>query len=129
VLAQRLMRSFCKACKQRVECPPEEWDKLRYEYGNEAAWEALKLDRKAVPYHVPKGCDKCNGTGYKGRVGIHELLVSDDDTRLMIYRKAKSMEIRDLAVKQGMILLKQDGIRKILQGYTDLREVLSVAAK
>ncbi len=129
VLAQRLMRSLCKSCKQRVECPESEWEKLRAEYGDDAAWEALKFDRKEVPYHVPKGCDKCNGTGYKGRVGIHELLVSNDDIRLMIYRKAKSMEIRDAGVKQGMILLKQDGIRKVLMGHTDLREVLSVAAK
>ncbi len=127
VLAQRLCRRLCKECKVPHPSPKDEFDKLRIEYNDNARFDALNL----VPDKImaPKGCSKCNELGYKGRLGIHELLVSDDDIRLMVFRRAKSIEIRDESVKKGMILLKQDGIRKIISGITDLKEILAVAAK
>jgi type II secretory ATPase GspE/PulE/Tfp pilus assembly ATPase PilB-like protein len=129
ILAQRLCRRLCKECKVPHANAKDEFDKLRKEYNDNARFDELGLTPENSKLMQNKGCAKCNDTGYKGRVGLHELLVQDDDTRLMVYRKAKSMEIRDEAIKKGMILLKQDGIRKILQGITDLKEVLSVAAK
>ena len=76
-----------------------------------------------------KGCDRCNKTGYKGRAGIHELMVVDDKIRHLVYEKALSSKIRELAIGNGMVMLKQDGIRKILKGLSDLAEVRSVCMK
>jgi type II secretory ATPase GspE/PulE/Tfp pilus assembly ATPase PilB-like protein len=129
ILAQRLCRRLCKECKGPHPNAAEEFKKLRAEYGDDKRFDALGLTPENTKILAPVGCPKCNGTGYKGRLGLHELLVSDDDIRLMVFRKAKSIEVRDEAVKKGMILLKQDGVRKVLNGLTDLKEVLSVAAK
>jgi type II secretory ATPase GspE/PulE/Tfp pilus assembly ATPase PilB-like protein len=74
------------------------------------------------------GCADCNGTGYKGRLGIHELLVRSDEIRDLVYRRAQAEEIRAVALAQGMRTLKQDGIEKVLGGLTDLRQVRSVCS-
>jgi type II secretory ATPase GspE/PulE/Tfp pilus assembly ATPase PilB-like protein len=129
VLAQRLVRTLCKDCKERYTAEPEEWDKLRREFGDDAVWERQGYDREKVQLARPKGCDKCNKTGFRGRAGIHELLAVDDEIRHMIYQKALSSKVRELAIKKGLVLLKQDGIRKILKGLTDLPEVRSVCTK
>jgi type II secretory ATPase GspE/PulE/Tfp pilus assembly ATPase PilB-like protein len=129
VLAQRLVRTLCKDCKERYTAEPEEWDKLRREFGDDAVWERQGYDREKVQLARPKGCDKCNKTGFRGRAGIHELLAVDDEIRHMIYQKALSSKVRELAIRKGLVLLKQDGIRKILKGLTDLPEVRSVCTK
>jgi type II secretory ATPase GspE/PulE/Tfp pilus assembly ATPase PilB-like protein len=100
----------------------------RHEFGLDGLFDHLiKRDKSVVA--ATKGCERCSGTGYRGRLGIHELLIVDDEIRHLIYRKALSSEIRTAALKKGMILLKQDGIRKILTGLTDLHEVRSVCMK
>jgi type II secretory ATPase GspE/PulE/Tfp pilus assembly ATPase PilB-like protein len=127
VLAQRLLRSLCKDCKERYAPTDEDWEKLRREYGDDASF--AKLDRSKAELARPRGCDRCNKTGYRGRVGIHELLVVDDEIRHLIYQKALSSKVREVAIAKGMVMLKQDGLRKVLKGLTDIAEVRSVCMK
>jgi type II secretory ATPase GspE/PulE/Tfp pilus assembly ATPase PilB-like protein len=72
--------------------------------------------------HAP-GCEKCGGTGYKGRVGIHEMLVTSPGIRHLVQTKARSEEVQALAIAQGMRTLRQDGIEKVLMGMTTLTEI------
>ena len=130
ILAQRLVRTMCSTCKRQYHPSKEEYDELVREYGEE--------DFKAnlnIPYtddlmlHKAEGCDVCSTTGYRGRMGIHELLMGTDEMKKLIQLKAPMEQIRDQAVNDGMTTLKQDGIEKIFQGYCDLREVRKVCIK
>lgn len=129
VLAQRLIRTLCSSCAAPAAPPPEEWDLLRREFGNDELFDRVAPPREQALVARAKGCDKCSGTGYRGRMGIHELLTVDDEIRHLVYKKALSAHIREAALKKGLILLKQDGIRKILMGKTDLAEVRSVCMR
>ena len=72
------------------------------------------------------GCEKCNGSGYLGRMGIHELIEGTPEIKLLIKKQATSQDLAKQAVKDGMTTLKQDGIRKVFQGISDMREVRRV---
>ncbi len=129
VLAQRLIRTLCKNCKEAYHPTKEEFDELVAEYGEEYFGRVgVKYSGNLILYR-PKGCDVCGGTGYKGRMGIHELLINDDEIKALIKKKAPTEEIRKVAIRQGMTTLKQDGIEKVLEGYTDLKEVRRVCIK
>jgi len=125
VLAQRLVRRLCPSCRQTYTAKPEEIDALRTHYGDPAGFDNLKIDRKRATLTKPVGCDACYKTGYKGRAGIHELLAITPEIRRLVQKRAEASAIRDAGRANGMTLLKQDGIRKVLQGMTDLREVLA----
>ncbi len=118
VLAQRLVRKVCTEC--RVEYTPEP-DVLRRLGMSEEETHGRKLHRGV-------GCEKCGGSGYNGRYAIHELLVVDDDIEKAIVKEASAFDIRDIAVKNGMHTLRQDGIHKAFQGITTLEEVLARTA-
>ena len=75
------------------------------------------------------GCDKCNQTGYKGRIGLHELLIADDRIKKLVQERARVAEIFAAAVESGMRTLKMDGLEKILMGVTDLKQVRGVCIK
>jgi type II secretory ATPase GspE/PulE/Tfp pilus assembly ATPase PilB-like protein len=125
VLAQRLVRTLCSSCRETYVAKPEEIDALRGHYGDPAAFDALKVDRKRTNLSRGKGCGACYQTGYKGRLGIHELLVVTPDIRQLVQKRAEAATIRTAARAQGMTILKQDGIRKVLRGDTDIHEVLA----
>ena len=129
ILAQRLLRTLCKECKERYTPDEAEFETLRREFGDDQLWAKQGYEREKVQLARARGCERCNKSGYKGRAGIHELLAVDDDIRHKIYGKELSSKIRELAVKKGMVMLKQDGIRKIMKGLTDLGEVRSVCMK
>jgi type II secretory ATPase GspE/PulE/Tfp pilus assembly ATPase PilB-like protein len=129
VLAQRLLRTLCKECKEKYTPDETEWAKLKHEFGDDALWDKQGYVREKMELCRPRGCERCNKSGYKGRAGIHELLLVDDATRLLIYGKELSSKVRDLAIKNGMVMLKQDGIRKIMKGLVDLLEVRAVCMK
>ncbi|WP_167757811.1 ATPase, T2SS/T4P/T4SS family [Deinococcus fonticola] len=119
VLAQRLVRRVCPDCKAPTNADP---DVLRRLGITERELRGAQLVRGA-------GCPRCGGTGYKGRMGIHELMVIDDTLRKAISGGKSSNEIKDIAVEQtGMKTLRLDGIEKALQGLTTLEEVLAVTA-
>ncbi len=119
VLAQRLVRKVCKDC--RVEYTPEP-DVLRRLGMAEDETHGRKLFRGV-------GCEKCGGSGYNGRYAIHELLVVDDDIEKAIVKEASAFELREIAVKNGMHTLREDGIYKAFQGITTLEEVLARTAE
>ncbi|MBI4431903.1 MAG: Flp pilus assembly complex ATPase component TadA [Candidatus Omnitrophica bacterium] len=113
VAAQRLCRKLCQFCREKTDIPKE-------------VFERMKMDLKAGVYYKPRGCDKCNQSGYKGRMGILETLLVDDTMRDMVIRRASSYEIKDYAVKNGMLTLYQDAMRKFREGLTSLDEIVRV---
>ncbi|MCG8414056.1 MAG: GspE/PulE family protein [Pseudomonadales bacterium] len=133
VLAQRLMRTLCPKCKEPFKPDQKEVDHLVESYGG---IDLLKQDMPDydfdnVEYMAanPDGCNDCGGTGYKGRTGIHELLVGTPTLQGMIYNKASLDEIREQAMKDGMRTMKQDGIYKIFNGFTDYAQLLRVVSE
>jgi len=117
VMAQRLVRKVCPTCREAYRPPMEELRQL-----------GVTLDDLAdnAVYRPGPGCDACKQTGYRGRLGIHELLVVDDEVRNLIMRSADSSEIRRAAAAKGMATLREDGADKIMQGITTIDEVLRV---
>jgi type II secretory ATPase GspE/PulE/Tfp pilus assembly ATPase PilB-like protein len=79
--------------------------------------------------YKPKGCDVCAGSGYKGRVGLHELLVGTDPMKKLIQEHARVAEMFAVALAEGMLTLKMDGMEKVLQGTTDMFQVRAVCIK
>lgn len=128
VLAQRLVRTLCPDCKETYSPAQEELDQLAEAYGNQAAFEALLEASQPVQLCRPGKCSKCNNTGYRGRTGIHELLINTHHMKKIIAESGSILDIRQQAIKEGMTTLLQDGIGKILQGQTDLATLLRVAA-
>jgi general secretion pathway protein E len=112
VLAQRLVRRICPDCKEPFH--PEE-----------SALEELGLPKDQVFYHG-RGCEACMQSGYRGRTGIFELLVMDNDVRHLLTTGADSVKMKDMAVRNGMATLFEDGLLKVKTGMTTLNEVLRV---
>lgn len=118
VLAQRLVRQICSGCKQEYTAPRQELVR----YGLPLP-EGLPDD---VTLYKGKGCDKCKHTGYRGRTGVHELLIFNDSIRDQILEKSPSHIIRRLAMENGMRTLQMDAVMKVLNGVTSVDEVLRV---
>jgi type II secretory ATPase GspE/PulE/Tfp pilus assembly ATPase PilB-like protein len=128
VLAQRLVRTLCKDCKEAYHPSQEEFDVLVRSYAGDFDALGFKYNSDLVLYR-PKGCPKCANTGYRGRTGIHEIIVGTDALKSLIQGRAKMEEIREQAINDGMTTLMQDGIRKTLVGMTDLMQVRKVCIK
>ncbi len=128
ILAQRLARTLCPDCKEKYHPEKEEFEILRESYGN--GFEELGVEyNEDLFLYRPKGCAKCNNSGYRGRVALFELLIGTPEIKRLIQKKAPIEELREQAIKDGMKTLMQDGIRKILMGLTDLRQVRSVCMR
>ncbi len=122
VLAQRLVRQICSHCKEAYTAPREML--LRYGF---PLPEGLAHDSIAeITLFKGAGCDHCKHTGYKGRTGVHELMVLSDDMRDCILERAPSHVLRNLATSNGMRTLQMDAVAKILMGLTTVDEVLRV---
>jgi type II secretory ATPase GspE/PulE/Tfp pilus assembly ATPase PilB-like protein len=129
VLAQRLVRRLCKDCIESYHPSEEEFEDIRTDYG-EAAFKATQIEyNSSFKLHRAAGCEKCSGSGYKGRLGIHELIEGTPEIKLLIKRQATSHDLGKQARKQGMITLKKDGIHKVFDGITDIREVRRVCVE
>ncbi len=129
ILAQRLVRTLCKDCKEEYNPPEEEYQDLVREYGQdhyEKDWAEKYPYNKDLVLYKPKGCPKCNNTGYRGRMGIHELMIGTDEIKRLIQTEARVAEMFDQALMDGMRTLKQDGIAKVMAGYTDMMQVRKV---
>ncbi|MEK9173840.1 MAG: GspE/PulE family protein [Patescibacteria group bacterium] len=127
VAAQRLVRRICENCKQEETVTAGQKKIIEDLFKSIPAEEVkafkLKPDMKIV-FYKGKGCEKCGNTGYKGRIAIYEVLDIDDDMHVIIAdQKGQENDVRDQAIKQGMLTMKQDGILKILQGVTTLSEI------
>jgi type II secretory ATPase GspE/PulE/Tfp pilus assembly ATPase PilB-like protein len=147
ILAQRLAKKLCD-CKEGYFPDQEEIKTFITEYvldlKETAAWkadyagEAKKLydswvklygDEGRLKFYRSVGCDKCNKSGYKGRIGLHELLVATDPMKRLIQERARVAELFVEAVASGMRTLKMDGMEKIMMGLTDIKMVRSVCIK
>jgi type II secretory ATPase GspE/PulE/Tfp pilus assembly ATPase PilB-like protein len=129
ILAQRLVRTLCKDCKEAYAPSQEEFAELMESYGLEH-WDRLGVRySKEFRLYRPKGCSKCGGSGYKGRMGLHELLVGSDTLKRLIQRRETIEVIRNQAMAEGMTTLLQDGIMKVIQGHTDFQQVRAVCIK
>jgi type II secretory ATPase GspE/PulE/Tfp pilus assembly ATPase PilB-like protein len=128
VLAQRLMRTLCKSSKEAYRPSKQELDHLIDNYVRDIFPE-LGVDLETVKLNRPVGCDECGGTGYKGRTGIHELLVGTHEQRSLIYNKADMDTLRAQTLRDGMRTLKQDGINKVFMGLSDYKHLLGVVAE
>ncbi|MET0334715.1 MAG: ATPase, T2SS/T4P/T4SS family [Rhizobacter sp.] len=147
ILAQRLAKRLCD-CKESYTPDGEEIKTFLAEYAEElrntTAWkadyagEAKKLyetwlkhygQEGKLKFYRSVGCDKCGKTGYKGRVGLHELLIADDEVKKLIQERARVAELFVASVETGMRTLKMDGMEKIMMGLTDLKQVRAVCIK
>ncbi len=114
ICAQRLVRRVCRNCAQPVAVPPAALTKIGYSPD----------DAKAVTPMKGAGCEKCNNTGYKGRVGLYEVMPITDEIKELVLVGASGLELRRRAIELGMITLRQSGLRKIKDGLTTIEEVL-----
>ncbi|HPT86738.1 MAG TPA: type II secretion system ATPase GspE [Bacillota bacterium] len=121
VLAQRLVRAICEGCKEAYQIQPND---VYYSIVRE--W-LRELPEERLIFYKGKGCRQCNGTGYAKRVALHEVLVVDKDIRYLIGKNVPSTELKEAAMKSGMITLFKDGLLKALEGKTTLEEVIRVA--
>jgi general secretion pathway protein E len=119
VLAQRLVRVLCKECREAYFPTAEELREINLTTEQVRKASGGKLYR-------PVGCDACNGTGYRGRAGIYEIMLLDDDIRQLILKNVDSGTIKKTAAQKGMRSLMDDGANKVLKGLTSVAEVLSV---
>jgi len=126
VLAQRLVRKLCKDCREPYHPSEEEFNEIIEQFGRDS------LNKSDIKYsadlnlYKPKGCEKCNQSGYSGRMGIHEMMEGTPLIKKMIKKQTPTDELFKQAAKEGMYTLEQDGILKVLQGFTDMNEVRRV---
>jgi type II secretory ATPase GspE/PulE/Tfp pilus assembly ATPase PilB-like protein len=148
ILAQRLAKRLCNTCKQAYQPSEAELELLLTEFCEELQnTEAFKKDAKAGRAAVLKGwrerytdkdgkftlyravgCDECN-RGYKGRVGLHELMLGTDKVKKLLQEHARVAQLLAAALEDGMLTLKMDGIEKVLLGITDIKMVRAVCIK
>jgi type IV pilus assembly protein PilB len=119
IVAQRLVRRICSECKQPQQYSVEEV----------AALGLSKEELAAITFYKGAGCDVCNGTGYKGRAGLYEVMALSPELRRGILRGASAAELKEQAVAEGMLTLRTDGIVKIKKGVTTLEEVVKETAE
>ncbi len=126
VLAQRLVRRLCTQCREAFQPTHEEFEDIVMDYGEEAFQETGIKHTSNLTLYRPVGCEACSGTGYKGRLGIHELLEGTAETKHMVKRQASTEDLFIQGKKDGMATLKQDGLQKVFQGLTDITEIRRV---
>ncbi|MES2536811.1 MAG: ATPase, T2SS/T4P/T4SS family [Pseudomonadota bacterium] len=133
VVGQRLVRRLCTACRKSSAATDEELDMLAHEFCFETdldpaailrQWKSAHTDAEGriTLYHA-EGCMQCNGTGYKGRLGVYELLTNSARMKKQIHAKATVADMASAAIAEGMRTLRQDGIEKIFQGHTDWAQI------
>lgn len=129
VLAQRLVRTLCKNCKEPYHPDKTEYDHLLTSYG------VSFFDNINIAYsddfslYRAKGCSECNNSGYKGRVGVYELMIANQTIKKLIIERATVSDIREEAISNGMTVLLQEGIQLIFAGKTDFKQVMSVCSQ
>lgn len=135
VLAQRLARRLCETCRTSRVLSEKELVALAQEYCYDTPLDAAAVlaewrERYGREHHLhgAQGCEACKHTGYRGRIGLHELLVTNANLRQLMQRRVPASELRAAAIPQGMRTLKQDGIEKCFLGLTDMLEVRAMTA-
>jgi len=119
IIAQRLVRKICQSCIERYTPEPAVVDFISKSFG---------VSTQNIPeFFKGKGCQECGNTGYKGRMGIYEVLEITPELKHLIIKKTPEDEIKSKAIEQGMITLMKDGLHKASAGTTTIEEVLRIA--
>jgi type II secretory ATPase GspE/PulE/Tfp pilus assembly ATPase PilB-like protein len=126
VLAQRLVRRLCKNCREAFNPSRDEFEEVVDDYGREAFEKTEILYSPELLMYRAKGCDVCGQTGYRGRMGIHEMMEGTVKIKYLIKKQANTEDLFNQAFEDGMKTLKQDGILKMFEGNTDMNEVRRV---
>ncbi len=146
IVAQRLAKTLCNYCREEYVCSDHELMGLAHEYCDELItadtnaeeiyaetlkeWhETYANDEDEIIIYKPAGCEKCNNTGYSGRLALHEFLEASDEIKRLILERSRVQVILQAALASGMRTLKQDGIEKVMQGFTDMVQIRSVCIK
>jgi len=129
VVGQRVLRKVCKNCVGEMEIEPDKMAELKSTLGPiyDMIEDKFKKDGKKMTLPKIVGCDKCNNTGYLGRLAIYEVMPVTEKIAKLIVSKGAASEIQKLAMEEGMLSMKQDGYVKALQGFTSMEEVVRVA--
>jgi type II secretory ATPase GspE/PulE/Tfp pilus assembly ATPase PilB-like protein len=117
-IGQRLVRKICPDCKKSHLLSVLEKNRIKTVIGDKAT--------DNTNFWRGEGCEHCNGTGYLGRLGIHEVLVVDNDIREAILARSSSSEIKKIAINNGMTTLVEDGIAKAKEGLTTIEEIIRI---
>jgi general secretion pathway protein E len=125
IIAQRLVRKLCPDCKEKYKPDKETLEEINKILKNISKKSKIKIPKVKYLYRA-KGCKKCNGIGYQGRIGIFEILKMDEKISRLISKGTLEAEIKKTAQEQGMVTMLQDGILKSLEGITSLEEVKRV---
>lgn len=130
IIGQRLSRRVCEKCKEIVQPTAEELAFVKKVTSEipEASGEKIAPETE-WKFYKGKGCDVCNNSGYKGRLGIYEILVMSDEIKAAMSESISEYQVRELAKQQGMTTMQQDGILKVLDGLTTVEEILRVAGE
>ncbi|MBN2497573.1 MAG: GspE/PulE family protein [Deltaproteobacteria bacterium] len=129
ILAQRLLRRVCKKCREAYHPSEQEFLSMAEAYGmDELAGIGIRYSPE-TSLNAARGCPDCAGTGYRGRMALHELMLGTDEVKRLIQSKATVEEIREQARRDGMTTLMQDGVVKVFQGHTDMKQVRAVCIK
>jgi len=124
IIAQRLIRKICPKCSKEIKADKEILEKIKNGLKDlPSRAKKPKLDNIKIKQALKEGCADCNFSGYKGRIGVFELFIIDDSMEKTILKIPSIAEIRETAIKAGMITMKQDGFLKIIQGTTTIDEV------
>ena len=126
VLAQRLTRRLCTNCREENPVTKDDFEAVVSDYGENYFSKSGIEYEEGMNLYTVGGCETCSGTGYRGRMGIHELMEGTPQIKLMIKNKESTEQLFETAMKEGMSTLKQDGIMKVFQGLTDMTEVRRV---
>jgi type IV pilus assembly protein PilB len=128
IIGQRLVRKICKKCKEEIKLEPEILERVKTILSAIPTQSGYKTDLNNMHFYQGKGCDACNSLGYKGRIGIYEIMTTNQDIeKLLLAGEATEYTVQDLAIKHGMILMVQDGLLKALKGITTVDEIFKVA--
>jgi len=129
VVAQRVLRRVCKECVTEAEIPTDVKEELKSTLGPIYGMVEEKWKKEGKELTIPKivGCEKCNNTGYLGRIAIYEAMPITEKIAKLIIERAPASAIQKEAMEEGMLTMKQDGYVKVLEGITTMDEVLRVA--
>lgn len=130
IIGQRLTRKICSECKEQIQLAPEQMEFVKKVVADipEASGEKV-LAETEWKFYKGKGCNKCTNSGYKGRVGIYEVLTMSEEIKTALSDNISEQIVRELAKTQGMTTMQQDGILKVLDGLTTVEEILRVAGE
>jgi type II secretory ATPase GspE/PulE/Tfp pilus assembly ATPase PilB-like protein len=129
VLAQRLCKRICEQCREAYHPTRQEYEELVQGYGRQY-WDSLDVSyAETFLLYRGRGCEACNNTGFRGRLAIHELLLGSEEIKNLIQSRARTADILNAAIREGMVTLVQDGVQKVLRGFTTYRQVRAVAMK